>query len=214
MNNIVRIVNLQESLLNNMLDLLDLYQQKVAKYADKFIKVTLNPLELGHIVRTAEALVAAKQNETHHRKDGASEMKRFVNGLKGEGAVAKYLKMDIINPTIGVSIDFDNPDIPGYNVGVKTVAYGHFPVISKENTYPQIICICHPVVDNVIYICGLADVALLNKCQYDDLILDPNLKNKGTKTGFYGFSELKELTIDSIEPYKVITVEGGETHGS
>lgn len=191
-----------------MLDIKDLYQQRVAIHATKFIKVILNPLELKHILGLAEKIVEAKKSEVHHKADGASEMKRFVNGLKGEFAVAKYLKMDIdnINMAVGNSTDFNIPDIPGYNVGVKTVEYGHFPIIFKENTYPQIICICHPSSNGIVYICGLADVDTLNKFQHDDLILDPNLKAKGTKTGFWGFYALKEVSLDAIKPYAIVPV--------
>ena len=204
MNNIVRIVNLQESLLNNMLDIKDLYQQRIANCANKFIKITLTPLELQYILNTANSIVQAKTNETSYKKDGASMLKRYVNGLKGEAAVGKHLGIPIINPDVGVSIDFDNPDIPGYSIGVKTVDYGNFPVIPKNNTYSQIICICHPSANGVVYICGLADVDTLNKFQHDDLLLDPNLKAKGTKTGFWGFSQLKEVSKDTIDPYKLL----------
>lgn len=205
MNNIVRIVILQELLLNNMLDIQDLYQQRVSRYADKFVKVILNPLELKHIDNVVSQMVVAKKLETHHKADGASETKRFTNGLKGEFAVAKYLKLNIdeLNTAIGNSAEFDIPDIPGYVIGVKTVEYGHFPVIHKENTYPQIICICHPNAADTIYICGLATVEVLNKYQHDDLILDPKLKAKGTKTGFWGFSELQEVSNSSIDAYKI-----------
>lgn len=204
MNNIVRIVIHQELLLNNMLDIQDLYQQRVSRYADKFIKVVLNPLELKHIDNIVVQIVTAKKLETHHKADGASETKRFTNGLKGEFAVAKYLKLNIddLNTAIGNSAEFDIPDIPGYTVGVKTVEYGHFPIIRKENTYPQIICICHPNAADIVYIAGLADVDTLNKYQHDDLILDPNLKAKGTKTGFWGFSNLDAVTLPTLEPYK------------
>jgi len=203
MNNIVRIVNHQESLLSNMLDIKDLYQQRVSNCASKFVKVILNPLELQYILNTATAIVQAKMNETSYRKDGASLVKRYVNGLKGEAAVGKLLGIPIINPDVGVSVDFNTPDIPGYNVGVKTVDYGNFPAIPKTNTYPQIICICHPTANAIVYVCGLADTDILNKFQYDDLIVDPNLKEKGTKTGFFGFSELKPVTMDILNMYKV-----------
>ena len=186
-----------------MLDFKDLYQQRVATCAERFKKVYLNPVELREIELLAASMVPVKSMEASHRKDGASELKRFTNGLKGELAVSKYLHMDIINKDIGISTDFDVPDIPGYNVGIKTVEYGHFPIIPKVNTYPQIICICHPTANGVVYICGLADVETLNKFQHDDLILDPNLKMKGTKTGFWGFSQLKEVTLEALEPYKV-----------
>jgi hypothetical protein len=185
-----------------MLDIKDLYQQRVSNCANNFVKVTLNPLELQYVLNTAAAIVEVKCHETAHRKDGASELKRFVNGLKGEAAVGKLLGIPIINPDVGVSVDFNTPDIPGYGVGVKTVDYGNFPAIPKTNTYPQIICICHPTANSVVYVCGLADTDVLNKFQYDDLIIDPNLKEKGTKTGFFGFSELQPVTLKSIEPWK------------
>ena len=186
-----------------MLDIKDLYQQRVSNCAGNFVKVILNPLELKYIVDTATAIVHAKLNETAYRKDGASLTKRYVNGLKGEAAVGKLLGITIINPDVGVSVDFDTPDIPGYNVGIKTVDYGNFPVIPKENTYPQIICICHPSANEVVYVCGLAEVNTLNTFQHDDLILDPNLKVKGTKTGFFGFSQLKKASLENMEPFKV-----------
>lgn len=186
-----------------MLDIKDLYQQRVASCAQKFIKITLTTKELQDILQIATNIVDAKKKETAHLKDGASEMKRFVNGLKGELAVSKHLGMTILNPDVGVSIDFDTPDIPGYSVGVKTVEYGHFPVIPKTNTYPQVICICHPTANEIVYVCGLANVDVLQKFQYDDLILDPNLKNKGTKTGFYGFSNLQEVSLETLKPYKI-----------
>ena len=185
-----------------MLDLKDLYQQRVATCATKFIKIVLNPLELQQILNIADNIVKAKLNETAYRKDGASMLKRYVNGLKGEAAVAKHLGIPVINPDVGVSTDFDTPDIPGYNVGIKTVDYGHFPVIPKVNNYPQIICICHPSANEVVYICGLANETVLQKYQHDDLIVDPNLKSKGSKTGFWGFSELQEVTLKVLEPYK------------
>lgn len=185
-----------------MLDLKDLYQQRVSNHASNFIKVVLNPLELKYITDTANAIARSKLSETAYKKDGASVVKRYINGLKGEAAVGKFLKMQIINPDVGVSIDFDYPDIPGYGVGVKTVDFGHFPIIPKANKYPQVICICHPSRAEIVYICGLANVDTLNKYQHDDLILDPNLKAKGTKTGFWGFASLETLSLTAIEPFK------------
>ena len=202
MNNIVRIVNHQESLLSSMLDIQDLYNQRVSNCASKFIKIYINPLELKYITDVATKIVAAKLSETAYKKDGASLIKRYVNGLKGEAAVAKHLGISIINPDVGVSTVFDVPDIPGYGVGIKTVDFGHFPIIPKTNTYPQIICICHPSSANVVYICGLADIDTLNKFQCDDLILDPNLKAKGSKTGFWGFMNLQDVSMETIEPFK------------
>lgn len=186
-----------------MLDTKDLYNQHVIRHVDSFIKVTIPPVEMQWILQTATNIIESKKNEASYKKDGASLLRRYINGLKGEAAVSRYLKIPIINPDVGISIDFDVPDIPGYNVGIKTVEYEHFPIIPKTNTYPQIICICHPSFNNIVYICGIADVNTLQEYQYDDLILDPNLKVKGTKTGFWGFSKLKEVNLENLKPYIV-----------
>lgn len=95
------------------------------------------------------------------------------------------------------------PDIPGYRVGIKTVERDKFPIIFKDNSYPQIICIKSTKYNNLIFVCGLATSNVLNNYQDDDLILDPNLRARGTKTGFYGFEQLVPIkSLNDLSTYK------------
>lgn len=154
---------------------------------------------LGAYVRR---MAEAKAKEIHHQKDGYNEEKRIMTGLLGELALEHILGIKIIDWSIGKSKDYHTPDIPGYKVGIKTVEYGKFPIIFKKNYYPQIICVVKK--DNkAVYICGLGEVDVLNKYQDDDLVLSPNLRARGTKTGFYGLDKLKPVhSIDDISIYK------------
>ena len=75
-------------------------------------------------------------------------------------------------------------------------------IIFKDNSYPQIICIKSTKYNNLIFVCGLATSNVLNNYQDDDLILDPNLRARGTKTSFYGFEQLVPIkSILSIMTY-------------
>ena len=144
----------------------------------------------------------AKAKEEHHQQDGFNEEKRIMTGLLGELAIEHRLGIKIIDWSIGKSRDYHTPDIPGYKVGIKTVEYGKFPIIFKKNFYPQIICIVKKD-EKAVYVCGVADVDVLNKYQDDNLVLSPYLRARGTKTGFYGFDKLKPIrTIDDIAQYK------------
>ena len=152
----------------------------------------------------AKKLITVKKNEIQHKNDNQKELKRFSTGFLGEAALEKVFNLSIIDWTIGEdSSTYHVPDIPGYNVGIKTVEYGKFPIIFKKNRYPQIICVADPDKSGTVYVCGLATVDVLNTYQSDDLILDPRLRARGTKTGFYGFEHLVHVsTIDDLEPYK------------
>lgn len=98
--------------------------------------------------------------------------KRIITGLLGKYALEQVLGIEIIDWSIGKSKDFNKPDIPEYEVGIKTVEYGKFPIIFKKNDYPQIICIVKKD-ENTVYVCGLGEVDVLNEYQDDDLIISP-----------------------------------------
>lgn len=115
----------------------------------------------------------------------------------GEVALEQFLGIDIVDWSIGDSSIYNVPDLGKHSldIGVKTVEYGKFPVIHKNVVRPEIINI--RTLYNKILICGLATKDCLRKYQDDDLILSPSLRRKGTKTGFYGFNELK--TFKNLE---------------
>ena len=176
------------------------YYDCVTKYSDRFKRVLIDPEYVAKIDDFSDQLAKAKEGEAHHIIDGDKAKKRFKTGLLGEAALEKVLGIDIIDWTIGDSADYHTPDIPGYKVGIKTVEKGKFPVIFKKNYYPQVICIKSDYRDDLVFVCGFASKGTLNLFQDDDLILDPKLKARGTKTGFYGFGNVVPIaSLDDLE---------------
>lgn len=187
-----------------------LYQKYVASYSDSFIRVRIDPDYIRRINEYVKnsSLIKRKQAEIHHQKDHYHEYKRHVTGLLGEAAIEKLFDIKIIDWSIGLSKNYNQPDIPGYTVGIKTSEKWNFPVVFKKNYYPQIICIRnvdskHPAYNDVIFVCGLATVEVLNKYQSESLIKSPSLRARHVKTGFYGFSELTKVSnLKDIASYK------------
>lgn len=183
------------------------YQEYISGVIESSIMVELENATVEKIHKFAKQLAEKKKNEQHHVVDGRKEEKRFTTGLMGEAALEKILGIDIVDWTIGNSNAYFHPDIPNYKVGIKTVEYGKFPIIFKNSHEPEIICIIDPEKTGVVYVCGLATKEVLNQFQDDDLIIDSNLRARGTKTGFYGFSSLKKITgINDLAPYKMAGV--------
>lgn len=179
------------------------YEACVTNFSRNFKRVLIDPEYLAKIKELAGKIVRKKMTESHHRVDHNQEIKRFTSGFMGEAALEKLLNVKIIDWTIGDSASYHYPDIPGYNVGIKTVEKGKFPIIFKDNRYPQIICIRSDNIDNLVFVCGLATPKVLNECQSDELILDPNLRLRGTKTGFWGFSLLTPVnSLADLEAYR------------
>lgn len=177
-----------------------LYSDKVSRYRYRFIPVVIPDEKVDKVKKFANDLVQEKLKEKVHQIDGDQEIKRHITGFMGEAALEELLGIDIIDYSIGYSKDYHHPDIQSLNVGIKTVEANKFPVIYKKNNYPQIICIKSKTVDNIVYVCGLADVNTLNYNQDDDLILNPKLRSRGVKTGFHGFKKLKQFS--SLEELK------------
>lgn len=179
------------------------YDEYVTKYSDNFVRVIIEPDYVKHISSFVESLIAAKSKEEHHMRDRHNETKRFTTGFLGEAALEKLFGIEIIDWSIGYSGLYHNPDIPGYSVGIKTVEKGKFPIIFKENHYPQIICIKSDRKENLVFVCGLATPDILNDYQDNSLVLSPSLSARGTKTGFYGFQHLIQVaSLNDIEAYK------------
>ena len=167
------------------------------------IRVEISEEKQAEIRELVSQIVEEKAKEAYHQRDNRKENKRFFTGLMGEAALEQLLGVDIIDKEAGNSKKYNFPDIPGYDVGIKTVEYGKYPLIRKENTYPQIFCVLDPRHNGVVYVCGLATVDVLNTFQDDNLILDPNLRKEGWKTGFCGFHNLQTVeSILDIEKYR------------
>ena len=169
------------------------YEKKVSSFSDNYLRVFVPEEKIRRIKSFIQTISQHKSTETQYIIDGKHKLKRFETGLLGEAALEEVLGINIIEWSIGNSTIYDHPDIKEYGIGVKTVERNKFPVIRKTNNYPQIICIKSDKVDNLLFICGLATVDVLNAFQDDRYILDDNLRNKGTKTCFFGFEQLKRF---------------------
>ena len=177
------------------------FEEQVSKIMDTAIKVEIDANYQKKIQDFVDELIEVKKEE--HKNDNKQEAKRFFTGFIGEASLEKLFNIPIIDWSIGESLAYQVPDIPGYNVGIKTVEYGKFPIIYKKNDYPQIICVADTENRGTVYICGLATPEVLNTYQDVDLILSPYLRAKGIKTGFYGFEYLTPVkTLEDIKAYK------------
>lgn len=170
------------------------FNEVVKPLIQNFQEVSLSDEEITKIENFADKVIEAKKAEYHHQIDGFNEKKRFVTGLCGEMALSKMLGFEIIDWNVGNSVKFHHPDIPGYNAGVKTVEWGKFPIVFKNSKYPEVICIRGVKNPNKVLICGIATPDIIRDNQSDALILSPSLKERGTKTGFYGFNELWDMS--------------------
>lgn len=180
---------------------LDLYKNYVESYSYKYKRIYISDEEQNKILDLATKISIKKQTEQHHQKDNKQEIKRFFTGLIGELALEKALHIPIIDWSVGDSTKYNYPDIPGYNIGIKTVEINKFPIIPIKNKYAQIICIYYPEI-KAVDICGLATKDILNTYQDERYILSCLLKSRKTKTAFYGFSKLIPLDKCNLNLYK------------
>ena len=144
--------------------------------------------KLQAIKELAQEIAKKKLTEAGHRYDNRKETTRNITGLMGEAAMEQVLGIDIIEWSVGDTIDYAHPDILRYGVGVKTVQHGKHHVIAKRSWYPQILCTV--MSDTQVQVNGLATPHMLNSFQDDRYILDPRLRAKGTKTCYTGYDKL------------------------
>lgn len=134
-------------------------------------------------------LIEKKATEEQHVIDGDRERERWITGIMGELAMERFLGAAFIDWSVGESEDYDLPDLAGLNVaaGIKAVEYGKYPVVHRNPHRPEVIVVRDAM---TFHICGLASPEVMRRHADDGLILNANLRAKGTKTGFWGFSEL------------------------
>ena len=181
-----------------------LYEELVVKHSDKFTRIEIPQTTLERINGFAPIIAARKSSEREYQIDDMQKIKRFTTGLKGEAAIEQLLGIPVIDWTIGNTEKYSHPDIPGYNVGVKTVERNKFPIIKKSNPYPQIVCITSDKQDDLVFVCGLATPQVLNYFQSKEFVRDDKLKAKDWKTGFYGFGHLVNVTsLADLEQWKL-----------
>lgn len=167
------------------------FEEIVNPLLDRFVSVKIPSEKMERIEDFIIEVIEEKKKEKLHQLNGSNEEKRWRTGLTGEAAVEEYLGINIIDWTTGVSKKYSRPDIKGLGIGVKNSQWGNFPLISKVNTYPQIICI-QTGYDEIL-IGGVASVDVLNTYQDDELVLDWRARYYARKTGFYGFEYLEPI---------------------
>lgn len=173
------------------------YESNVIPYLSKFIKVTFDSKDLAFLDKFVKKVIKEKIKESHYQIDNDSMYKRFYTGFLGEMAVSKMLHKDLVNWNIDKSEIFNVADLKGLNldIGVKTVEFGKYPVVSKNPERAEIIALKE---NDSIYLCGVATKnTLLNKST-DSLILSSNLRKRNVKTAFYGFNDLIFFNSDNL----------------
>ena len=176
------------------------FVEEVAKCKENMIYIELTDDDLAQIHQFTTDVIAMKAKEAHHLIDHGQEFKRFYTGMMGERAIEKLFGVSFIDWSIGHSNTYNVADLRvlGIDIGIKTVEMYKFPIIHKIAHRPELICIKRN--EKTVILCGLATVEVLNRYQDDNLILPPALRNRGTKTGFYGFNQL--IRISSLSEIK------------
>lgn len=175
------------------------YKRLIVPFAENKPRITIDDDKITGINNLVNEIVKAKLSEAHHRCDHGSEYKRFYTGLLGEAAMEKYFGIDIIDKTVGDSKKYNVADLSsiGLNIGIKTVEIWKFPIVHKVVERPELINIRRD--DKTVVFFGYATKEVLSKFQNDDFILSNALRARGTKSAFWGFSELIPIkTMDEL----------------
>jgi len=178
------------------------YRELVVPYAPPVgsnRRIIIPEAKLEKIKGLAKQIAEAKQGEKHHLIDGKKEYKRQLTGLLGEAAIEEFFGIEVIDFSVGNSNTYNVADMKkaGFNLGVKTVEMWKFPIVHKKPRHPELICVKRQ--ENEVVFFGYASKSVLRKFQTDDFVLDKRLRARGTKSAFYGFSELQEVdTLDDL----------------
>jgi hypothetical protein len=176
---------------------------EIAKCKPNMHYITLTDDELAKIDTFAKQKAIAKLGEAHHMCDGGQEYKRNYTGMMGEVALEKFFGTPFVDWSVGTSDKYNVADLRplGYNVGIKTVEMGKFPLVRRDAYRPEIICIKRN--ENTVIICGLATVDVLIHNQDDKFVRSPNALRRGEKSAFVGFDKLIKInSLNDLVSYK------------
>lgn len=180
-----------------MIPFRDEYNELVTPYAAGKPRIVVLDETIEKVKILVQAIIERKKNESHHLIDDKNEYKRFYTGLLGEAALEQHFGINIIDWSVGNSVQFNEADLrkSGLNIGIKTVEAWKFPIVHKKVKRPELINV--KLDDKTIVFFGYASIATLINNQDDKYILSPKLRARGTKSGFVGFSEI--IPIDSFD---------------
>ena len=181
------------------------YESHVAPYKENFKLSTISLEQITQIKDFVSIVLETKKKEQPHIVGSLKEEKRWYTGFAGEVALENFLGIKFTDFSVGNSENYNIPDMvkAGYNVGVKTVEYGKFPLIFKKSYKPEVIILKKNLSE--FFICGLATLDVLDEMQSDSLIISPYLKARGTKTGFFGFQYLQQFS--NLKEFEALMVK-------
>lgn len=170
------------------------YSQDCEKHSKNYISISVTEKDMEVLKGFCSSIEEAKLKEKHYQVDDENIFDRFKTGVGGELAVGKWLGVDSLDLTIGISHFYNSGDLTGLGIdcGVKSVEWGKYHVIHTKPTRPEIMVIKETDLDFLI--CGVATVEVMKRYSDINLIVDPKLRARGTKTGFYGYDKLQQFT--------------------
>ncbi len=172
----------------------------VKQHLHSFPKIILDESKDQEIRLFVKKAVERKKLEGgQYIKDPRSLVKRYYTGWGGECAVEKHIGKKFVDFSVGNSKDYYVPDLrsAGYEVGVKTVSMGDFPLLRKpspsSSNTPQIIVIKES--RYVFYVCGLATYDMVNHpSNFSSLLVrSSGVLELGVKSAFYRFDLLNRV---------------------
>tara|TARA_Y100001951_G_C11268265_1_gene257010 strand:+ start:77 stop:736 length:660 start_codon:yes stop_codon:yes gene_type:complete len=165
--------------------------------------IVISDQDISRISTWANDIAKVKTAETGYKNDSNKIRKRYYTGMLGEVALEYLLDTKFIDWDIGESKFYNDPDLralgdPFSTIGIKTVEKGNFPLVKKNPPGPEIINV--KINNNEICVLGLVDVESLKTYTDDTLIIDPRVKAKGQKTGYWNLKAA--IPFDSLETLK------------
>lgn len=146
----------------------------------------------------------------HNDREGdVGERTRFIkresSGRLGEMGLERLLGVTFCDWTVGSEEDNSDPDLTpiGLRCGVKSssilVDNPNVPLVKIYPTYPEVIIVLRPNLyhhefGDLVSICGLATREVMMRNSDITLIRQKAIRDKGWKTGFYGFEHLLPFT--------------------
>ena len=172
----------------------------VRSHITSYPKVSISREKDLEIRSFVKQVIEKKRSEGgQYFKDPESLAKRYYTGWGGECAVEQHIGKSFVDFTIGDSNDYYVPDLrsAGYEVGVKTVNMGDFPLLRKptpsSSNTPQIIVLRESRYE--FYVCGLATYDVVNEpSNFSQLLVrSGGVLEVGVKSAFYRFDLLSPL---------------------
>lgn len=169
-----------------------------------FATVRLTGSDIAQARDFVNEVLKVKLQEDEHKRDGDQEMKRWMTGRLGEMGLETFLGASFTDWSVGLSWKYDVSDLGriGVSAGVKTASWGNYPTVPQDPRHKEVILVLE---GTDVHICGLAKQSVMMMYSDDNLIMNPKLRAKGTKTGFYGFSEL--LRFDDLEELRRLSFD-------